>query len=195
MGIGSQCMARLPILAAIPFLLRCGRCRPGARGTRPGDLAGVLKYGTIPGRIAWRLMAQPAGPQRRQNQDQQPLELLDGFRVLCLHLNALCSHVLYIYTAPSQRHASVLPSSAFSGHSVSPGSSRPKAKSLLVHRNGCCSPAERPESFPRKSLQAENRVPDESAAHEDATRAANGCDPAPKAYVGGCAARQAGRGR
>ena len=193
-GIGSQRIGLLPILV-VPFLLCGGRHRHWAGGRRPGDMAGVLKYATIPGRILWRLMAQPAGQQRGQDQDQQPLGFLDGFCVRCLHQNVLGNRVLYIYTVAVPRCASILPTPVFSAHPISLAPSRSKAKPPLVYCNGCCSPAERPESFPRKSLQAENRVPGVSAAHEDATRAANGCDPAPKAYVHGCAARQVGRGR
>ena len=176
----------------MPLLLCGGRCRHWAIGEHP-DMAGVLKYATIPDRIWWRLTAQPAGKQRGQDQDQQPLGFLDGFCVRCLHQNGPRSLKLYIYTASRQRCASIPPTPVLSDHPISLAPSRTKAKPHRVYRIGYGSPAERPKSFPRERLQAENRAPGVSAAHEDATRATNGGDPAPKAYVHGCAATRVRR--
>ena len=70
-------------------------------------------------------------------QDQYPLVFLDGFCVRCLHQNALRNRVLYVYTAPRQRYASVLPTPAFSGHPAEcaiPDTELPRQK--LVHMSG-----------------------------------------------------------
>ena len=111
LGVGSQRIGLLPILV-VPFLLCGGRYRHWAGGRRPGDMADVLKYATIPGCILWRLMAQPAGQQRGQDQDQQPLGFLDGFCVRCLHQNVPRNRILYIYTASRQRYASIPPNAS-----------------------------------------------------------------------------------
>jgi hypothetical protein len=79
-------------------------------------MAGDLKYATSPSRIEGRLVAQPAGHQWRYDQDQQPSVFLNGFWVCCLHQKVPYDWILYIYTAPGQRCASICPKSAFSDY-------------------------------------------------------------------------------